>query len=401
MSRPYDVMAAGHLCFDVIPRFPDTGATHLGEILRPGKLVEMLEAKLSTGGPVSNTGINLQILGMNVSFCARVGDDEFGGLTRRYLEKRGNPEGIRKVEGQASSYTVALSPPNIDRIFLHNPGTNHTFGPEDLKPELIAQCKHFHLGYPPLMRQMYAGEGAGLAEVFRIAKEAGATTSCDMSLPDPSSEGGQAPWRKILERTLPHVDIFLPSIEEAFYMLEPEAFLKMKKEHQDAELIDFLNPEDYTRLADLLLGMGSKMTSLKSGHRGWYLKTQDQSAFEGLGANKPGDAANWSGRELWCPAYHAPNLASATGSGDSSIAGFLTAFTRGEAIERALKYANCVGWQNVQELDAISGIHDWDYTTDLIAKKMPMNDVHISSPGWAWSEEFELWAAPGDPLAKA
>ena len=41
MSRDFDVMVAGHLCLDIIPRFHDSGARKLEEIMRPGKLVNV------------------------------------------------------------------------------------------------------------------------------------------------------------------------------------------------------------------------------------------------------------------------------------------------------------------------------------------------------------------------
>ncbi|MEI6148474.1 MAG: carbohydrate kinase family protein, partial [bacterium] len=321
MARKFDVMVAGHLCFDIIPNFPDTGARQIGDLLRPGKLVHVDEAVLSTGGPVSNTGIGLKILGSKVVFTARVGADDFGRMAMERLRRSGNADGIRVMQGAATSYTVALAPPGIDRIFLHNPGANDVFGAEDLKPKLIEQCRHFHFGYPPLMRRMFADEGRELAKIFKLAKAAGATTSCDMALPDPASHAGKAPWKKILERILPYVDIFLPSVEEMLFMLERDTFLKLKAKHHESDLLDVLKAEDYTRLSGKLLDLGSKMTSLKAGRRGFYFRTKEQSAFKGLGASRPGNPDNWSAREMWCPAFLCKKMGSATGSGDSSIAG--------------------------------------------------------------------------------
>ncbi|MCB9770634.1 MAG: carbohydrate kinase family protein [Candidatus Omnitrophica bacterium] len=99
MSKPFDVMVAGHLCLDVIPRFFDTGARRIDEIIRPGKLVNVGPATISTGGPVSNTGINLKNLGNRVCFCARLGNDEFGRLAQERLDQSGSAEGVRMVEG--------------------------------------------------------------------------------------------------------------------------------------------------------------------------------------------------------------------------------------------------------------------------------------------------------------
>ncbi len=398
MSRPYDIMKAGHLCLDIIPRFTDTGATKIEEIMRPGKLVNVNEASISTGGPVSNTGINMKTLGSKVCFCARTGDDEFGKLTIDILKKSGNADGIHVVENSGSSYTVVIAPPGIDRIFLHNPATNNLFCSDDLNPELISQCCHFHFGYPPLMNKMFENNGSDLKRVFKIAKDAGATTSCDMTLPDPDSVSGKAPWRKILENILPFVDIFVPSAEETFYMLNPQGFLKMKAEHDNAELIDHFVPEDFSQIADEVLSMGCKMTTLKSGPRGFYVKTKSKQAFETLGAAKPSDENNWSNRQLWVPAFKVGQFGSATGSGDSSIAGFLSAYLRGLNIEEALKYAACCGFQNVRVLDAVSGIKSWDETTNMLKDDMPMIDINIKSNGWIWSKEYKLWAGPDDVL---
>lgn len=398
MSRSYDVMVAGHLCIDIIPRFPDIGAKNISEIMRPGKLVNVEEAMISTGGPVSNTGINMKTLGNSVCFCARTGNDTLGKLTVDILRSSGNADGIHTQDGVSSSYTVVVAPPNIDRIFLHNPGANDVFGPEDLDPDLISQCRHFHFGYPPLMKNMFENEGENLLKVFQIAKQAGATTSCDMTLPDPASTSGKAPWKKILEKTLPFVDVFVPSVEETLYMLEHGRFMRMKKKHNNAELIDFLAAEDYSYLADQVLSMGCKITTLKSGHRGLYAKTASEEKFDDMGAAKPADYDNWSKRELWTPAFAVDSFGSATGSGDSSIAGFLSAFLKGLNIEDALKYAACCGWQNVRVPDAVSGIKDWDTTTTLIESNMSTVDIHCDSKNWKYDENFHIWAGPGDVL---
>src|SRR3990170_1747954 len=126
-NRPVDVAAAGHICLDIIPRFPEGVGKTIEEIMRPGKLVNVGDAAISTGGPVSNTGIGLAILGMDVEFVTQVGDDYFGEAIISRLRQSGHSEGVRIAKGQFSSYTIAIAPPGIDRIFLHNPGTNNTF----------------------------------------------------------------------------------------------------------------------------------------------------------------------------------------------------------------------------------------------------------------------------------
>ena len=395
MAKEYDVMVAGHVCFDLIPKFLDDTSKQLHEILIPGTLVTVGDCKMSTGGPVSNTGIGIQILGHTVCFCARVGDDFLGNMIQEILLKHGNTEAIKKVSGQSSSYTIAISPPNIDRVFLHNPGTNHEFSADDLDSRLIAQSRHFHFGYPPVMRRMYQNEGIELKRVFQIAKEAGAITSCDMCLPDPKSG---ATWSKILEHILPYIDLHLPSLEETFYMLEPETYLENKNEVRGDDLIYHSDIGDYSRLADKLLAMGTKMVALKAGEKGFYFKTSDAELIKTIGEEESLDSDNWANRELFCPAFVAPQVASATGSGDSSIAGFLAAFIRKLPIETCLKYACLVGWQNVQVLDAISGIKNWEETKRIYEQGVAIHDVKWKSKEWYWNEQYKLWAGPNDPL---
>jgi len=397
MNRPYDIMVAGHLCLDIIPEFPGVCARKIEDILRPGTLVNVGDAVLSTGGSVSNTGICMNTLGNRVCFCARVGDDPFGRLTLDVLGRNGNVEGVKIVPGTASSYTVVIALPQIDRIFLHNPGTNDMFGPEDIDPDLVCQCRHFHFGYPTLMHRMFQNDGSELQEIFRIAKSAGATTSCDMTLPDPDSPSGKVDWLSILERVLPYVDIFLPSVEEMLFMMDPDAFMSVNEGYKGADLLDHIEPDEYGRIADRILSMGAKMVSLKSGHRGVYIRTGATRTFEDMGEVCPVSLDNWTGRELWQQAFEARGHGgSATGSGDSAIAGFLTAFLRGMSIEAALQYAVCCGMQNLSALDAVSGVQSWDKTTALIDADLPLVDAHIQSDQWTPAAQRGLWTGPHD-----
>jgi sugar/nucleoside kinase (ribokinase family) len=225
-EKQFDAIVAGHVCLDVIPRFRDTGAKTMGEIMVPGKLVNVEAATLSTGGPVSNTGLALLKLGVKTLLMGKVGDDYFGTAIRaRFAEWGPQAAGAMQVAGgEETSYTIVLAPPRIDRVFLHNPGANDTFCSADIDYDLVAKARLFHLGYPPLMRALYARGGAELVGIYRRVKDMGTTTSIDMSLPDPSSESGRVDWRSLLEALLPYVDIAPLSAEEAMFMLDRPRF---------------------------------------------------------------------------------------------------------------------------------------------------------------------------------
>ena len=399
MQKKYDITVAGHICLDIIPQIPDTGIREIGELFKPGKLINVSAAKISTGGPVSNTGIALKKLGLNVAFMSRVGNDEFGNLIVQILNREGHIEGVSISEEDRTSYTIAIAPPGIDRIFLHDPGANNRFSSADLHEDIIAQSKLFHFGYPPLMENCYQNDGKELAKIFQSAKSAGAVTSLDMALPDPKSPSGTAPWRKILEKVLPNVDIFLPSIEEVFFMLDPENYFKIKHGAGSKDVIEFIDPGEYSRLAQICLDLGAKIVALKAAYRGFYILTSDlmdSSYFDEILHQQKN---NWSSRELWCPAFSIDKIASATGSGDSSIAGFLAAFFRGYPIEKTLKYANCVGNQNLHVLDAVSGIKNWDETTAMIEQgNLKMIDLPLPYPDWKFDENAQLWAGKNDRI---
>jgi len=354
-----DVITAGHISLDILPDIPAESAGS-DSFLAPGRLVEVDALTFAAGGSVSNTGVALHVLGTTVRLAARVGNDRLGALTREVLAAHNAalPNCISVVEGEHSSYTIVLNPPGIDRTFLHCPGANHTFGPEDVAPTLLAQARILHFGYPPLMRRMYADGGETLAELLARARQAGATTSLDLAMPDPARPAGQADWPCILARALPLVDLFVPSAEELLYMLERATYEQITREHGPAGMIDALSPELIERLARRVLDAGARVALIKLGHRGVYLRTAEQPV---LGRGAPADPDAWAQRQLWAPAYRVA-VRGTVGAGDATIAGFLTALLRGQDPASAANTAAAVGACNVEQADAASGLLPWEAT---------------------------------------
>jgi sugar/nucleoside kinase (ribokinase family) len=396
MTREIDAVIAGHICFDVIPTFPK-GADKIADLLIPGTLVNMGEVTTSTGGPVSNTGIALNRLGMRTELMGKVGDDFFGEALLARLRVIGMDEGMIVVPGEQTSYTIVVAPPGIDRMFLHCPGTNNTFRADDIRLDVVENARLFHLGYPPLMEALFRDDGEQLAETFRRAKGTGATTSLDMSLPDPKSTSGQLNWRPVLERTLPHVDLFVPSAEEMLFMLHQSTYLKRKDEAKGADMLDFITPEDISWMAGECFEMGAKILLIKCGHRGIYCRTASEERLAEIGEAKPGP--DFAKREVWAPSFHVENVAGATGSGDSSIAGFLASYLRGLPLEDCIRIANAVGGCNVTRPDALSGILTWDETLAKVEAGWKRNGIQVASAGWRFSAKEILWHGPKDSPA--
>lgn len=366
----YDVVVSGHICLDFLP---DMSSVSLARLPSPGQLFEIGRMQMATGGAVSNTGLALHKLGVPVGFMAKLGDDMIGGLILSLLNGFA-PEITRTIhitQGQASSYSVVLSPENKDRIFLHCTGTNATFGAEDVDFTQVAQARIFHLGYPPILPRLIEGDGAQLAEIFRRAKASGVLTSLDMAMPDPNGPSGRANWPAILERTLPYVDVFLPSIEELLFMLRRSDF-----DRWQGSVLAHLTQTYLRALAGELLDMGAALAGFKLGAMGLYLRvTGDAARLENMGALAlPAD--QWRDFSARHPAFEV-QVAGTTGAGDSAYAGFLAALLKGCAPPEAMRWACAVGACNVEAVDAISGVQSWEATAARLAAGWPLHTAEL------------------------
>ena len=286
---------------------------------------------------------------------------------------------------------MVISPPGVDRIFLHCPGTNNTFGPEDVDDALLAGARLFHFGYPPIMRRMYADGGAELEALLSRAARLGATTSLDLSLPDAASASGRADWPAILARALPHVHLFLPSAEELQFMLDRPTYEEALR--LPGGPVDALTPEAIAALADRALGMGARVVGLKLGHRGLYLRTAP--ALGDMGRGAPAAPAAWAGREAWAPCFSVP-VASTVGSGDATIAGLLGGLLRGQGPFAAMTTAVAVGACNVEAADATSGVRTWEDTQERVRAGWPRLEVGALGGAWRWEEAEGVWLGPRD-----
>lgn len=394
------VMVAGHICLDITPGFGRHIEGGFQQIFSPGKLINVDQAVVATGGAVSNTGLTMSKLGLDVALNGKVGDDGFGDMIKKLIGTD-LAKSFKTVSGQSSSYSIVLSLPGVDRIFLHHTGTNDTFGPEDIDQKTLAKCALFHFGYPSLMKRMYQNGGRELVNIFAQAKSLGAATSLDMTLPDPQSDSGKVDWADILQKTLPYVDFFLPSVEEITYMIDRELFNLRKSQSSGDDPVLVYSAEDCSMLADKLIAMGAAVIAIKNGIRGYYLKTANTDRLSKISILEPSRIDLWANRELWAGSYKAEQFGSATGAGDATIAGFLTAFLKGLTPAESLKIANTVGWQNVRQVDALSGIEDWSTTLTMAQdKNRTRNPLEIKEPGWIFDNQDLIFYGPADSRKK-
>ena len=359
-----EVIVAGHLCLDIIPKLSSPLT------LRPGTLTEIGAAAFAAGGGVSNVGLSLLKLGVRAKLMGRIGRDAFGETLRALLTEHAlDAADTLQTGSENTSYTLVISPPGTDRAFLHHPGTNDAFAPADVDVGVLRGACIFYFGYPPLMKRFYEDEGDGLAALFKKAKTLGVTTALDLTLPDPDTAAGRVDWEDFLARVLPFVDVFLPSLDETLFMLEPNRF---------GSTLEPLPAPFLGELAERVLGLGAGVAGFKLGKDGLYLRTADEARLAGMGRAAPTPEA-WANRELWSPVFDT-TAQGTVGAGDATFAGFLAALLRGLDPEEAVSMANAVGASSVEAADATSGVRSWAETTARV-ESWPRAPHHVPV-GW-------------------
>ena len=366
-----DAVVAGHIALDLYPELAGPVA------YEPGRLNVVGPALISAGGSVFNTGVALHRLGVPVRLVAKVGGDLFG---RAVLDGLAQVEGdlaseIVVSERDVTSYTIAISPPGVDRTFLHCPGANRSFRAADVSDRALAGARVFHFGYPPLMREMYADDGDQLRRLFERVHAAGPATSLDLCGVDPQSDAGRVDWEQVLVHTLPFVDVFAPSIEELLFMLDRPAHRALQ---QSAGIAKFVDDSLLAHLGERMIGLGVAVAAIKLGDQGLYLRTARAGERIGAFCERLGLSAEaWRDREVLAPCFEVAAVAGTTGSGDTTIAGLLAALLRGEDPADAATSATAVGACSVEALDPTSAVPSWSSVATRLAAGWPRRALAI------------------------
>ena len=368
-------VVAGHICLDITPVIPKQASSDLKEILIPGRLLNVGAADIHTGGSVANTGLAMKFLGADVSLVGKIGRDAFGEMILSITDRYGASEGLIQSSSDSTSYSVVLAVPGVDRIFLHNPGANNTFCAEDLPMDRIFEAALFHFGYPPQMKRLYENGGEELIRIMRTVQEAGAATSLDLCAVDPDTEAGRADWNAILAKTLPYVDLFVPSAEELLFMLDRAQYEELHRNYPGRDLTEVLDPErDIKPLGRKCLAMGAGIVLLKCGAMGMYFCTASKERLDAVSEKLSLDPAGWADLEWFEKSFRPEKILSGTGAGDTSAAAFLTSILNGEGPEKCVRYATATGACCVAAYDALSGLKSFKELDRMIEAGWARNE---------------------------
>jgi ribokinase len=169
-----EVLSAGHVNWDVTLRVDRLPAPDGEACIR--------SQRASGGGSAGNVAAALSGLGVATGVIGSVGDDEYGMLARRELEREGvDCTGLRAVDGDtATKYLVVDDEGEV--AVLGNDGVNEAVEPADVRPARVAAANHLHLTSqrPPTATRLAS-----------IAAEADLTVSIDPGrrLPDRDFSG--------------------------------------------------------------------------------------------------------------------------------------------------------------------------------------------------------------------
>jgi sugar/nucleoside kinase (ribokinase family) len=308
-QKELDVVVAGLAVVDIIGKPVD--------LRRPPKAggLQIIESLgMTTGGNVSNVGIDLARLGFRVGAISRVGNDSLGRfLLQEYRANGIDTTGISVDAKAQTSATIVSVNKAGERTFLHARGCMARFRTADVLKELplIGKASWLAFGYLGLLPEMEKG----LARLFHAVKqETGAKIFLDT---------GGRPSRMSkadLKELVGSIDCFIPSLDEAM------------------SLTGRTSPEAIT---ETLLGFGSlEVAGVKLGAKGCFIASRK-------GARR-------------IPARRVGNVVDTTGAGDAFAAGFVAGLIRGLDEFEAADVGNAVAASSVTMLGASSAIGSFD-----------------------------------------
>lgn len=297
----YDVCCLGILVADV-------SVLPVNRLPIPGELSLVEDIRVGVGGCAANTATDLAVIGLDTAVIGKVGRDSFGSLITSTLIGKGvDTTGIRMSANIPTSSAIVLINDKGERSFLHCRGTNGDFQESDVDTDIIRNSRILFIAGALLLPEL---DGEPTARILQQAQYGGVYTALDTAW-DASGR-----WMEAIGPCLPHLDLFIPSIEEA-RMLSGKSSV----------------PE----IADVFLNKGVGLCAIKLGKSGCYVKSRECEGF-------------------YSPSYERVIVKDTTGAGDSFVAGFLTGISKGWDLSICATFANAVGAHCVSRIGTTEGV---------------------------------------------
>ena len=295
------VLCIGSVTTDVIVSPADSVPT-------PGTLRAVDSVTTHVGGCAANAAIDLGRLGVPAVLCCKVGADSFGDFVEESVRASGaDTRGIVRDPAVSTTVSIVCVQSGGERSFLYCPGSTSAFTAADVPDALLEEADIVFIAGAMLLT---AFDGEGAARVLERARRMGKTTVMD------TAWDFEDIWLPKVEAALPHLDLFMPSVEEA---------AKLTGETETG------------RIADRLLEMGPKNVVVKTGKTGALLCPA-------------------GGPRQQVPTWRSVRAVDTTGAGGAFCAGFLAGMAQGWDFTRCGVFANAVGTHCVMAIGASTGI---------------------------------------------
>lgn len=293
----------------------------------PGQHITLIdEIKVGAAGTAAGTSVDLAKLGGRVTAVGALGDDQIGDIVVAILSRHGiDTRHLKRKSGVQTSASILPIRPNGERPALHVQGANATFCFEDVPPEVIQGADFVHVGGFFMMPRF---DGPDTVRTLQLAKRSGAVTTMDVL------GIAQERMAEQILPCMPHLDYFMPNLEEA-------------------RMISGL--QEIPDLTRFFLDAGARHVILKMGARGSLLTDGSHT--------------------LRVPAYQVP-VVDTCGCGDAWTAGFITGLSHGWSHERAARLGSACGSLVATGLGSDAGIVDLESTLAFLESTptLPLGD---------------------------
>ncbi len=296
----FDAVFVGLTILDIagrpVSKIPDGGGVEFIE-----------EIRMNPAGTAAGAVMNAAKLGISTATIACVGNDEKGDfILNQYAGMGIDCSMVQRTDSAPTSATILTIRPNGERPALHQRGASDFLEVKEADFDRVCDARILHHGGTGLMNAMDAGPSAAL---LAHAKAKGLTVTFDLIAPNDQTV-------TLLKDTLPHVDYFMPSMEEA-------AFLSGRSEPRD--------------MAAFFMELGAGACVFKWGAKGSFVKTADE--------------------EYRLPAYKVA-VSDTTGCGDSYCGGFVAGLAMGLGVREACELGTATSALVATGLGSDAGVVD-------------------------------------------
>ena len=295
------VLSLGSICLDILIK-------NINDFPKANQVTQVDSIRLMGGGGALNTAIALRRLGLPSYPMGEVGHDYAGDVLLNIMDAESlDSSYVLQRRNKSSSVVNVLINQEGERCFICNPGNFIQVSKDDYDWDILKEFDVLVIGSCFLLDKLLPD----LPYVLSKCREHNVISLIDTVWPT-------RPNYNIIENSLPYLDFFVPSFQEAQMLSGRET------------------PED---IAKWCLDFGTKNVLIKMDKEGCFL-------------------ANKEFKEH-IPALKVP-LVDSTGAGDCFLAGFIKGLSLKYDLVKAAQLGNSAGAMCVQFVGAYTGISNFD-----------------------------------------